>query len=482
MNRVLLCLLLLACGLRGETHTNLTYAPAPVDNPLKGIAGNTSLSTGSGGALSRFPHSLIYQGIPLSSIVVASNTYNWGPLETILAYATNDNYCTPGGSAAVVRFEIDDPNWPTSAIPAYVRSSGIWTTNYTGGTYWPDYTNTTLIDCLSNFIVAFAANYDGDPRIAFVEMGLVGCYGEWDCDNWCSKLLATHFIPMTTEQTLWLTWTNAMQKTKIVARYPSGPENGYDVPVYQTGNLSMGYYDDGFTTKTLPSDYTAAKPNSEYYYMLRWVLNTGYTNKWKQWPYGGETYYAQGAGIFSNNCPSCVIGIQTWSNCVSASHATWIHVPSVFYTNSYDYPGHYTNSLMGAYQLGYELWVQSMSQTNYTVYVTVTNTGVAPFYYDWTVQLAASTNGTSIAKTWNTTWTISSVVPGDGAVTYNYTLNDAPTPPYTLMMQAVNPMANGKVLRFANANEHATVTNWLTLGTIDPVSPTAPPFLMGVMQ
>jgi hypothetical protein len=447
----------------GVQMTNLTYARAPIDNPLKGIAGNTF----HGSALRSFPHSLIFTYLSLRDTVVASNTYDWRPLENAIAYATND------GSQLVVRFVLDHPDY-TNWIPQYLLDGGLWTTNYFANTRSPDYTNVNLRGCLTNFIAAFGAAYDGDPRIAFVQLGLLGCWGEWDCDNWCGTL-PLGFIPLATQKEVYYAYTNAFRKTKLLVRYPSGIENGYDVPIFRNDDMPMGYYDDGFTTVTVPTDYTVGRTSSQYYYVMRYMVNSGATNKWKKWPYGGETFYAQGAAIFSNNPP--IIGVQTWSNCVNTTHATYIHVPSVFFTNSYN---HGTNALWGAYTLGYELWVKSFSTYTNVGYtnavgefivgelmarVIVTNTGVAPFYYDWPIELRAMTNGTT-AKTWTTSWALTSVIPGDGDATFYLPLSNAPPRPFTMLMRAVNPLPSGKPLRFANVNQHATITNWLTLGVV----------------
>jgi len=98
--------------------------------------------------------------------------------------------------------------------------------------------------------------------------------------------------------------------------------------------------------------------------------------------------------------------------------------------------------------------------------VVMTNTGVAPFYYNWQIELRGLTNGT-VAQTWYPTWQIASIIPGDGSVTFTHTLTNAPATPFTVLMRAVQPLSTGKQLRFANATMHQTTTNWLTLGTIN---------------
>lgn len=433
--------------------TSLTYAQAPIDNPLKGIAGNPA----NGSSLANFPHSLLYVEASLRACVTASNTYSWTALDSSLQTTTNDN------SQAIVRFRLDDPAGST-LIPQYVLDSGIWTTNYYGTTLSPDYTNAVLRNCLTNFIAAFGARYDGDPRIAFVEMGLLMPWGEWDTGTWTDELYA-HLPPLVTMQEVAWAYTNAFRTTKLMMRYPADSSNSNgEIPMPSNANLATGYYDDAFTTKTVPTNFWPVPFQPGSLYTLTMMHRAGSTNAWKTKVIGGETYYNQGTCIFSNN--ACVIEGQTWSNCVFSMHASFEHVPSVFYTNTYT---HGTNALWGAQILGYELYAQQFlwySNGNPVVSVVMTNTGVAPFYYNWQIELRGLTNGT-VAQTWYPPWQITSIIPGDGSVTFTHTLTNAPATPFTVLMRAVQPLSTGKQLRFANATMHQTTTNWLTLGTIN---------------
>lgn len=457
---VFLAYWMLVYCLFGGTTNNLTYSQSPVNNPIKGIAGN--MSTISDGEKNNIPHSLFFSNFSLRDCVTASNTYNWTDLEDNIALATND------GSQIVVRFVIDMPGSSTW-IPQYLLDAGLWTTSYDDGgvSLWPDYTNGLLRGCLTNFIAQFGSIYDGDPRIAFVQMGLIGNYGEWDYDFGIANFWRDHGAPMQTEQEVYYAYTNAFRKTKLLVRYPAGTNNSNgDISMFRNDNLPFGYYDDGFCSYTVPVNYDADK---YLYYMWKEVAY-GTTNNWKLYPYGGETFYTKGQCIFSNT--PCVSGVQTWSNCVTTTHASYMHCPAPFYITGHD--SSYSNNVVtGALLLGYELYAKTFASwrngNDRMCSVTMTNTGVAPFYYDWQIQLAAVTNGVT-AKTWQPTWQLTSVIPGDGDVTYTMTLTNPPSQTFTLVMRAVNPMANGKPLIFANAEEHDTITNWLTLGDISPES------------
>jgi hypothetical protein len=49
-----------------------------------------------------------------------------------------------------------------------------------GTTYWPDYRDATFQEEHARFVAALAARYDGHPALDHVDVGSVGCWGEWN--------------------------------------------------------------------------------------------------------------------------------------------------------------------------------------------------------------------------------------------------------------------------------------------------------------
>jgi hypothetical protein len=48
------------------------------------------------------------------------------------------------------------------------------------GTFWPDYRNATFQEEHRRFMAALGARYDGHPAVDHVDLGSVGCWGEWN--------------------------------------------------------------------------------------------------------------------------------------------------------------------------------------------------------------------------------------------------------------------------------------------------------------
>jgi len=141
-------------------------------------------------------------------------------------------------------------------------------------------------------------------------------------------------------------------------------------------------------------------------------------------------------------------------------------------------------ALAGARQLGYEFYVSNAiladvsGSGSLNVSAGILNTGVAPFYYDWPIQLAALNSSNELVKVWTTPWKLSSLPPGTNAVWADTVANPGlPAGQYKLLLGVENPMTNGVPLRFADVPQDADVKGWLTLGQLSVFS--APPILSG---
>jgi hypothetical protein len=79
----LMATLLCLCAMSGRAVVGdrprpLAYAPAPVDNPLKGLVPY------QGDRRDRFPHSMEFNYVPYSALVKGYDEFDWQPLEKLL--------------------------------------------------------------------------------------------------------------------------------------------------------------------------------------------------------------------------------------------------------------------------------------------------------------------------------------------------------------------------------------------------------------
>ena len=125
-----------------------------------------------------------------------------------------------------------------------------------------------------------------------------------------------------------------------------------------------------------------------------------------------------------------------------------------------------------ARRLGYELHAAGVEISAVSrdgalpITLTVTNTGVAPFYYDWPVELGVLNSRTEVLATWKPDWKLSGIVPGEAAAAWRFQGEVKALAPgtYQLLLRVANPLRNGPPLRFANQSQDRHLPGWLTLG------------------
>jgi hypothetical protein len=437
-------------GEQAEAATNtysLAYS-AVTNNPLKGFMPYT-------GSYTTFPYSMEWSYLPLRSLMSGPTNFDWSSLDNLL---TTD---AGRGHQTVFRVYLDYPTLPTG-IPQYLLDDGLATYSYDdygndGISVCPDYSNALLQVALTNFVEALGARYDGDPRIGFITVGLLGFWGEWHTyphTNW--------FASDAVQNEVLTAYGLAFSKTKLLVRWPSGTN---------PGSRLIGYHDDSFCYQTID-------PPS--YMFLALLKAAGETNKWMTQPIGGEVYPPEQLCIWDTTQTNCVPQGQAFSNCVALTHASWMLNQGVFD------PG-FTGpqqalALAGSQSLGYELYVSNAMILDATVTgplnvtLQITNTGVAPFYYDWPVLLGALDSSNQLIKTWPTTWRLSAILPAqtNTAWSWSQTNHGLAAGQYKLLLGARNPMTNGMPISFADTAQNANLAGWLTLGTFS-VSPVAAP-------
>jgi len=98
----------------------------------------------------------------------------------------------------------------------------------------------------------------------------------------------------------------------------------------------------------------------------------------------------------------------------------------------------------------------------------VLNNGCAPFYYDWPLQLAALSESGSVVKTYPVDWKLTAIEPSTTPRSLKAALltMEIPKQSQKLALRVINPLPNGKPLKFANAEQDADAPGWLTLGKL----------------
>ena len=412
----------------------MVYAAAPADNPLKGFmpyAGSYA-----------FAHSLEWFYIPWSALQTDYSTFSWAELDRRLSEIA------ARGHQAVFRVYLDYPG-SAYGVPAFLSHVPKQAYSGSGPSFSPDYANADLQRALLNFITAFGARYDGDPRVGFITAGLLGFWGEWHTYpyNWMAS-------PAFMNQVL-DAYERAFPRTLILAREPKSGVR-MDRP-------RLGFHDDSFAYSTIGSTSWHFWPS---------LQAAGLAQVWQTRPIGGEVRPEVQSCVW--NTPTCTPAGQDFGLSVATTHASWMLNNYVF-SNSLN-AEQQARATEGARSMGYILHAPTAKLEPVLATgvlrgsVTVENRGVAPFYYPWTVRLGVL-DGQGRLRSWPMTWDLRAALPNT-PTTWGFELagHGLAAGSYTLLVGVPNPLAGGRPLRFANSAQDQNIDGWLSLGqfTIRP--------------
>ncbi|MEM6688710.1 MAG: hypothetical protein AAF664_04735 [Planctomycetota bacterium] len=425
---VLISLVTLSPGAIGEDviRWSFEYQPGPVDNPLKGIVPYSNPTSG------RFPHSMEFDYLPLSKIVVGKQMYDWSPLETMLKSIASR------GNQTVLRFLLEYPN-RTNSIPQYLIDDGLmvrsWSNPVNGdpptNDLTPDYEDSRLREMLTDFIAEFGARYDGDPRLGYVTAGLLGTWGEWHnypkTEWFASKTVQTEVMDA---------YAKAFKETPVLLRYPAGPNdaNYADSSVYR-----FGYHDDSFAWATAPT----SRDEDSWFFWSK-IQEAGLGEAWKRSPIGGEVR-PEVWGCWASAEP-CTPRGQEFETCRDTTHVTWLMETGLFREQvSRQYMQRATRLIQG---MGYDLYVSMVELSGDELAVKVENRGIAPFYHGgWYVRLRVEMNDST--DEFETDWSPRGIQPGEHR-TWKMRIAPGISDLKRITISLPNPMPGGKPLHFAN--------------------------------
>lgn len=430
-----------------QTFT-LEKAESKEGNPLKGlfVFGNTD----------NFPVSMEYFSLPVSAVQTGMKEFNWEAFEKELKEVAEH------GNQAVVRFYYDTPG-EKSGVPEFITKQlgedfmieyPKATFDVTGG-FSPDYTNKTFRQSIINFIEAFGKEYDGDGRIAFITLGLLGFWGEWH--NWPfddksqDEYDAKFIIPTEVQKEVLDAYDSAFNITQLCAREP---KSGIDFSKYD-----VGFHDDSFAYSTL----SKAKGGSSWHFSQK-LIDANVSDCWKRVSIGGEVYPNIQNVIFAEKSDEC----QDWDLCMEETHASWLICGKVK-----DYTGSTLEEAKRVSKsMGYDLRVltlscgNSSSENALNVKAEIENIGIAPFYYDhrtWPVVIGIKQDGAFI-KEHITDWDLCDIE-SKGKVLFETNIKDLSLKEgnVEICLKVKNPVKNGKILWFANKMQ--TDDGWLYCGS-----------------
>jgi hypothetical protein len=305
--------------------------------------------------------------------------------------------------------------------------------------FWPNdiyqpssvsrWTTKELYNRLENFVRKLGEAWDNDPRVAAIELGLWGYWGE-------HHLLSNGKIPSSVQKILGDAFSNAFKNKKVMVRYPE-TFSGY----------RFGFYWDSFA---LSDDSESGNG------IIR-------RNAWKNQMIGGEVAYDWGNRSQLGKSPTDTVS----SNKSSDFLIGWIrrtHASSLGWVSDYNSssPNIKENAARIQKSLGYRYVIRSViyrkivnSGQNIELSFKVSNSGSAPFYYKWPIEISfLDHDRVPIAKKIISDIDITSWMPDETyTVNANFSLpQELGKGTYIVAISIVDPSGNRPSLRFANKN------------------------------
>lgn len=420
---------------------------APADNPLKGFVPFS-------GEYGTFPYSMEFDYVGLASLMSGPTTFTFETgLEPLL------NEIAGRGHQAVVRVYLDYPDDSTS-IPQFLLDGGLRTTAYNGSSgagLSPDYEDGDLVQALEAFIAAFGARYDGDPRIGFVQLGLLGHWGEWH--TYPEEEL---FASVATQNRVLAAYDSAFSRTHVLV---SQDVMGHE-PMASLSARNIGFHDDDFTHATLPTE--------DFHFWSRMLANN-FDMRWQTLPNGGEVQPDFQQVVFDQPTGAP----EDFAAAVSTTHASWLLYHQAFEGENGGATGwneaKVARAIEGARKTGYEFFVSAANLPDadpggpLAVGVRIQNRGVAPFYYDWPFEITATRNNEAPIALRAPDWALSSIAANtaDHEFVLEVAAPGLAAGEYAIHLSVTNVLPAGNPIRFANAtqDESGVLLGTLTVGT-----------------
>lgn len=286
------------------------------------------------------------------AVATAPGVYDWTPVEQCLAEAAGRRH------QAILRFYDTYPGQP-SAVPKWIKSQyrDVTELSEKQPTGFPDWSSRDWQTFISAFYKAFAAKFDADPRLAFLEVGF-GLWSEYHVYdpgerlgvNFPSKEFQEEFFKQIGSEFLNTRW--------LISKDASATSRSPFVSSKALMDLPFGVFDDTFSRAWVPG-----------YNRDAWQLFG--KDRWKLSPRGGEQ-------LIGSESEAVQIG-KGWRTAVQEFHLSfilaeqwpqWINAKSL-------------RELSG--ECGYRFRVSALAargSPGAQVESVVTNDGAAPCYYD----------------------------------------------------------------------------------------------------
>ena len=299
---------------------------------------------------------------------------DWAPLDRLLDDIASRNH------QAILRFRYEYPGEPlggvrgATAVPACVKNLPGYNETFArnpngdGPTWYADWSHPALRDFTLRFFSAFAARYDADPRLAYLEAGF-GHWSEWH--TFGTPLRPGVNFPDADYQAAFLRHLAALFRHTpwLISIDAAEPDHSPAATDSTLSALPFGLFDDSFMHRH--HDIAQGDGHNE-----RCWLAFG-SDRWQRAPAGGEISYYEDPDQRRFLSPLGLHGI-TFAAAAAKYHITFM-IANDAITGPYATPSHFRAA---ANSCGYRFRLVHSSSNGTNLLVRIANDGVAPLYHD----------------------------------------------------------------------------------------------------
>lgn len=408
----------IAAGAGSTTTVTLGETSEAFRNPMKGFRPSRYIQDGSFKAYeyaSTYKHYIPYSALESSAADSVQKIKDWS-----------------------------DANWGElrsknlKVIPRVVIS-------YPGtGEYWgdlphdgtPNQWNTAALRTrLAAFVTKLGQAWDSDPRVAAIEMGLWGKWGEQNI--YPDTIDGSDRMPASMQQVLGDAFAAAFKNKQVMVRYPNA---------FQSFS-NFGFYWDSFA---LPDDDNAGGG-----------AGVVARDLWRTRMQSGEVAYDWGDQSKLGGNPNGTLSSAANTDYV-IGYVRKVHASSLGWIAEYvpDDGAISSNAAKLQKAFGYRFTIERAAFTTslaaggaLDLSLDVKNVGSAPFYYDWPVEVSLLKADRSVA--WKGVLTgvdVRKWLPDDTAKVQGVLTPDVLNGTYTLAIAVLDPASSKPSLRFANTS------------------------------
>jgi hypothetical protein len=390
--RLIAMLLYLAC--LGSAIAAEHLPPRTADdlaNPHKGYMLWGTTFAADGGVDDFYTTRIFHVYVPWREIETADQVFDWAGFEARHLAPISTQY---PDATFVLRLVADYPDSAGSGIDTYYTGGqnerdyplfleqaplNIAATNYTscggdGPGRAPDWSDPDLIAQMQQLISAMAARYDGDARITAIQVGLLGLWGEWH-QSGCPALEPG----VAAKQAVRDRYQQAFLNTPLQTRYPR---------LADVGTTEFGFHEDYFPSFTGNCNlFTPALPLCDD--SGNWNMEWAFANEtpasrdnWQSHPISGESPTASQKNVWVTRRADIEALIRLY------------HFSFLGPAGKHEESGFGSSLAPLRRTLGYNLHLDRVelpaavnAGANVLVDATLANSGSAPLYHDFSLQL-----------------------------------------------------------------------------------------------